>query len=411
MKLQHVVETAFGGLRANRSRSALTILGIVIGITAIMVVMSVGRGAENLILNQIQGIGATSVFVEPGREPQGPSDFSEAFTDSIKDREVQALRKLGPSGLQDLTPMIMLAATVAQQRETRRSTVLGAGPLLFETLKLEPDEGTFFTEDDVRQRASVVVIGADVKEELFGLSDAVGKRIKIKNTSFRVIGVIAPKGQVSFFNIDDSVFVPHTTAQAYLTGTSHYQAVWVRATSESVVQDLALDIEKTLRQLHNITDPEKDDFHVTTQRDALEIVGVVTTALQAMLISIAAISLLVGGIGIMNIMLVSVTERTREIGLRKALGARNKDILRQFLLEAMMLTVMGGIIGIMLGAGFSYLAAQILSRTVVLSWQFVFPFSAMMLGLGVAAGVGLVFGLYPARKAANKSPMEALRYE
>lgn len=411
MKLRHVAETALGGLKANRSRSALTILGIVIGITAIMVVMSVGTGAENLILNQIQGIGATSVFVEPGREPKGPSDFSEAFTDSLKDREVEAVRRLTGSGLKDLTPMIMLAATVAQQRETRRSNILGAGPLLFETLNLEPADGAFYTEDSVRERASVAVIGSDVKEELFGLSDAVGQRIKIKNTSFRVVGVIEPKGQVSFFNVDDSVFVPHTTAQAYLTGTSHYQAIWVRAQSEDVVDTLVEDIERTLRQLHNISDPDKDDFHVTTQEDALETVGVITTALQAMLVSIAAISLVVGGIGIMNIMLVSVTERTREIGLRKALGARNKDILRQFLFEAILLTMIGGAVGVAFGAALSYLAAQILSRTVVLSWEFTFPFSAMVLGLGVAGGVGLVFGLYPARQAARKSPMEALRYE
>ena len=409
--MRHTIETAFGGLEANKSRSGLTILGIVIGITAIMVVMSVGRGAESLILNQIEGIGATSVFVEPGREPKGPSDFAEAFTDSIKDREVTALRKLQSQGLEDLSPMVMLAASVVYERETQRGSIQGIGPLIFSTLKLEPEEGLFFTEDDVRQHASVAVIGADVKEELFGLSDAVGKRIKIKNQSFRVVGVIEPRGQVSFFNIDDSVFVPYTTAQDYLSGNNFYQAIWVKAIDEKAVEGLVYEVERTLRDLHNITDPDKDDFHVTTQADAAETVGVITTVLQVMLVSIAAISLVVGGIGIMNIMLVSVTERTREIGLRKALGARERDILRQFLFEAMLLTLFGGIIGILAGAALSFIASLVLSRVVALSWQFSFPVSAMLLGLGVSGGIGLIFGLYPARSAAKKSPMEALRYE
>lgn len=411
MRLRHTIHTAVSGLRANKTRSALTILGIVIGITAIMVVMSVGSGAEQLILNQIQGFGADSIFVEPGREPQGPSDFSEAFTDSLKQREADALAKLTASGVDDLTPMIMGVNTVAYERETRRSQVLGSGSLLFRTLNLDPQEGAFFTEDDVRQRSNVVVLGSEVKEELFGLSDAIGERIKIKNTTFRVIGIIKPKGQVTFFNIDDSVFVPYTTAQEYITGTNHFHAIWVKATSEEVVPELKIEIEDTLRRLHNITDPDKDDFHATTQQDALETVGIITTVLQVMLISIAAISLIVGGIGIMNIMLVSVTERTREIGLRKALGARNGDILRQFLIEAVMLTVLGGCIGIAFGAGLAFLAAVILTNVVSLSWEFTFPFSAMLLGVAVSTGIGLVFGMYPARQASKKSPMEALRYE
>jgi putative ABC transport system permease protein len=283
--------------------------------------------------------------------------------------------------------------------------------LLFDTLNLEPDFGVTFLEEDVRQRASVAVIGSEVKEELFGQSDALGRRIKIKNHTFRIVGVIEPAGQVSFFNVDETVFVPYTTAQAYLSGTNYYNAIWVKATSQDIVDELATEIERTLRDLHRITDPEKDDFHVTTQADAVEMVGVITTVLQVLLVSIAAISLLVGGIGIMNIMLVSVTERTREIGLRKALGARETDILRQFLYEAVLLTLFGGCVGIMLGAALSFLASLILSRAVALSWQFTFPVSAMLLGLGVSTAIGLVFGLYPARAAARKNPMESLRYE
>lgn len=411
MRFQQTFQSASTGLRTNKSRSALTILGIVIGITAIMVVMSVGSGAQALILNQIQGIGGETIIIEPGREPKGPSDFAEAFTDSLKDRELTAIRKLEGRGLSEVTPLVVSVGTVSYEQETKRANVRGVLPSFFRILNLTPDEGNLFTEDDVRQHEQVAIIGADIKDELFGLSDAVGKRIKIKNTSLRIIGVLAKKGQVSFINVDDMVFMPYTATQDYLTGTNYFQGIFVKASSKDDVKPMVAEIEYALRELHNITDPEKDDFHVSTQEDALETVSLITTSLTAMLVSIAAISLVVGGIGIMNIMLVSVTERTREIGLRKAVGARNRDILTQFLVESVMLTMLGGLLGIVLGASISYLAALVLSKTVASGWTFSFPLSAMLLGLGVSSFVGIVFGLYPARQASKKSPMEALRYE
>jgi putative ABC transport system permease protein len=223
--------------------------------------------------------------------------------------------------------------------------------------------------------------------------------------------VLGERGQTSFVNFDRVVIIPYTTAQTYLLGVDYFHEIITKATSPDVVDRTARDIEATLREAHNITDPEKDDFFVVTQQGVVEQIQTILGALTAFLSSVVAIALVVGGIGIMNIMLVSVTERTREIGLRKALGATEKDILVQFLFEAILLTAAGGLVGIILGALLSSGATFVLKQFAGLAWQFVFPVSAMLLGLGVSALVGVVFGIYPARKAAQKSPIEALRYE
>lgn len=412
MKLKHIIKSAGGALRARKSRSGLTILGIVIGITAIILVMAIGQGAEKLIIGQVRGIGSRTISIEPGRQPKGPSDFYEVFTDSLKDREVEAIKKpANVRGNNKVAPIVSLTTSVAYGNETMRTFIYGGSDLLMEILDVQPETGAMFTEDDIKRRADVAVIGLKVKEELFGFSDALGEKIKIKNRNFKVTGILPPVGQTMMMNIDEMIVVPYTTAQKYLLGVNHYQAILVQAETEEIVPATVRDIEATLRELHNINNPDKDDFHVMTMNDAVQMVGVVTSVLTLLLASVAAISLLVGGIGIMNIMLVSVTERTREIGLRKALGATDNDILKQFLAEAIILTMIGGVIGIMLGALLSAITAIILARFAVPGWTFVFPFSAAVLGILVAGIVGLVFGLYPAKQAASKSPIEALRYE
>ncbi len=413
MSIKDSLKISLGGLRAHKRRSALTILGVVIGISAIIMVMSVGQGAENLILGQLQGLGSSTIVIKPGREPKGPSDVASAImADSLKDREVKALRKKSNvPGLANLDPEVMISGSVVYKGETFRAVTMGTSDFLAEIFDIFPAEGTFFNDEDIKQRASVAVIGEKVKQELFGPSDALGEKIKIKNRNFRVIGILPPKGQISMFNVDELVAVPYTTAQRYLSGIDHYHAIIVRAENEEIVPQVVQDIKLTLRELHDIINPDKDDFYVMSQADMAERVSMITGILTALLVSVAAISLIVGGIGIMNIMLVSVTERKREIGLRKAVGASNKDILTQFLFEAVMLTVIGGLVGIILGAGFSYLIAIILSQAVAAGWAFTFPVSAALLGCGVSIFIGLVFGIYPARQASLKNPIESLRYE
>ncbi len=412
MNLRNTSKTAFIGLTTHKSRSLLTILGIVIGITAIMLVMSLSQGATNLILAQIQGLGSQTIIVRAGAEPKGPSDFSSIFTTSLKDREVQAIKN--PSlvrGVVAVAPNVIGSGTALYQGETKNASLLGTTPDILQTLEIYPKYGAFFTESDVIGRNSVAVLGYQVKKDLFGDSDAVGQTIKFYGRNFKVIGVFDKAGQVGALDIDANIIIPVTTANQYLLGADHYTVIMVRVESEQIVEKAADDIRLTLRELHGITNPDKDDFLVATQADLAERVGTITGVLAALLFSVAAISLIVGGIGIMNIMLVSVTERTREIGLRKAVGATTSDILKQFLFESVMLTSAGGVVGITLGAVLSFIMSFILTHFLAIKWGFAFPITGALLGFGVSAMIGLIFGIYPARQASLKSPIEALRYE
>jgi putative ABC transport system permease protein len=311
----------------------------------------------------------------------------------------------------NVMPIIFGSENAVYGSEIYKLSLYGSGQSMEDLFDLTPEQGFFFTDDEVKAKMAVVVLGSKVKDELFGQSEAVGEKVRIKNTTFKVVGVLPEKGQSSFINFDESAVIPYTTMQQYVVGTKYFNRVVVEADSENAIDIVALDIKKTLRDLHNITDPDKDDFYVSTPAEVAESLGTVFNTLTIFLAAIAAISLVVGGIGIMNIMLVSVTERTKEIGLRKAIGATNGNILSQFLLEAVILTGLGGIIGIILGSGLSFIASIFITKFAGLDWQFTFPVGAAILGLVVSSFVGLVFGLYPARQASRKSPMEALRYE
>jgi putative ABC transport system permease protein len=410
MKFKYSLKTAITGLKTHKSRSALTIVGIVIGITSIILVMSLGQGAQNLILDQVKGLGATTVIVLPGKISFGPSTAASTMNDSLKEKDLNLIKtKANVPNAKYIMPMVVGSGKAVYGNNVYQVAVFGSGELVPEIFSISPDKGNFFSIDDVLSRSAVVVVGYKVKQRLFENEDAVGQKIRIKNTTFKVIGVLPEKGSSSSF--DDAVFMPYTTTQQYITGTKFYSRIVVEADSEDTLKSTVKDVTVTLRNSHNITDPSKDDFSVTTSADVAKTLGTVTTALTAFLAAVAAISLVVGGIGIMNIMLVSVTERTKEIGLRKALGATNVEILTQFLLEAVILTSVGGIIGIILGSSLSLIISTLITKIGGLDWQFVFPYSAAVLGLLVSSGVGLVFGIYPARQASKKSPMEALRYE
>lgn len=412
MKFQHILNTSIIGLKTNKSRSALTILGIVIGIMAIMIVVSLGQGAQNLILGQIQSIGAKTIGVVPGRQPTGPTDFISTFTDSLKEKDLQDLQKKSNAPyIERIMPIVFGSTVVSYSNKVYRPSIYGLNTYFEDIYNITMDVGRNFTEDEVRTYADVAIIGQKAAEKLFDNQNPVGQKVKIKDKTFRIIGLMSQKGQSSFLNFDDVVIIPYTTGQRYIFGIKHFNRLAVQADSEEHVDETVRDITLTLRANHNITDPTKDDFYVQTQADALNTVKTITNVLTIFLAAVAAISLLVGGIGIMNIMLVSVTERTREIGLRKALGATNQNILTQFLLEAVVLTGVGGIVGIALGTFFSLIISFGLSRYAQVDWSFSFPLDATILGLLVSTGIGLVFGLYPARQAAKKSPIEALRFE
>lgn len=410
IKFKYILLSAIEAIKLNKSRSFLTVLGIVIGVASIIMIMSLGSGAQNLILGEINQMGAETVMVLPG-------DFNDPraiLSDSLTIRDYEAiLVKANAPNLVSAMPAVLIPGNVSYLRETYTPAVMiGASAEFFgNTFRVFPSAGAMFTDVDINNNARVAVIGYKVKEELFGSSDAVGERINIRGTQLRVVGVYPKTGQRGIFDIDDIVIVPYTTAQTYLVGTNYFQRIIARADSPDNVDKLAHDIRATLRETHNIYPGEEDNFSVITQQGLIDQISVIIGILTAFLTAVVAISLVVGGIGVMNIMLVSVTERTREIGLRKALGATKKAILWQFLCEAVVLTMAGGLIGIILGASISFVVSLVLSQTVASGWAFSFPVGAAILGVGVSAVVGLIFGLYPAKRAADKSPIEALRYE
>ncbi len=418
MRFKDLIKISFTALKANKSRTFLTMLGIIIGVGAVIIMMSLGKGAQGLILGQIQSIGANSIYIEPGSfDPKGGFSMDMALEEmTIKTLKLKDLESIRKDPLVDLAyPMVYGSSRAIYRNEDEKITFIGITPEAYEMDDWHAVNGRDVSEDDVRSIAKVATLGHKIAEDLFGEEDPIGKSIRIKKTNLKVIGVMEERGMEMFQNFDEYVYVPVTTAQKLLLGTDYLNAITVRAKSESAIDPLIENIRLALRENHNIYNPEgdlaKDDFKVMSQVEAANMVKQVTGVLTAFLSSIAAIALIVGGIGIMNIMLVSVTERTREIGLRKAVGARNKDILKQFLIESIALTLFGGLIGFIIGLMFSLTAAIVLSKVLNTNWSFVMPFGAVVLAFGVAALVGLVFGIYPARKASKLNPIEALRHE
>ena len=419
MKLSSSIKISITALKANKARSALTILGIVIGIASVVLMMSIGQGAKNLIVNQIQSLGSNSVYVEPGSfDPKGGGDLMQSTLEemTIKTLTLKDLEAIKKDPLVDSAyPMVYGIARVIYRNKDEKTTFIGVTSEAYEMDDWHAVIGRDINEHEVNGMERVATLGYKVAKDLFGEENPIGKKIRIKKTNFRIIGVMEERGMEMFQNYDEYIYVPVTVAQKLLLGIDHLNAITIRAINEEAVEPLIKNIRLILREQHSIYNPEgdlsKDDFKVMSQVEASDMMSQIIGILTALLSSIASIALIVGGIGIMNIMLVSVTERTREIGLRKAVGARKKDILYQFLIESVILTVFGGIIALIFGALSALGISVALSHFLDTNWSFAFPFSAIVLAFGVAATIGLVFGIYPAKKAAKLSPIEALRHE
>ena len=416
MLFRDAFKTATRSLTHGKMRSALTMLGIVIGIASVIVLMSIGQSAQDLILGQVQSIGSNLIIIMPGAPTNGrfspPASSQGIIITSLRQQDVNALQR-EPS-IDYAVPEVRGQAEVVYGNNTATESFTGSTADFFAVSNLTGmSRGQPFTKSDVDSGNRVAVIGPDLASTLFGpYIDPINKTIRIKNVSFRVVGVLS-KGGTGAFGVDigNLVVLPITVAQTELLGTTYFNVVVVQANANYDINFVKTRIQFILRQNHSITNPNKDDFNIQTQADILSILGSITSVLTIFLTAIASISLIVGGIGIMNIMLVSVTERTREIGLRKAVGATDRDILGQFLIESVMLTLAGGAGGIVLGATIVGLVYLVLSTFFSIGWVFAFPISAVLLGLGVSGAAGIVFGIYPARQAARKSPIEALRYE
>jgi putative ABC transport system permease protein len=404
------IRSALRALTANKLRSALTMLGIVIGVGAVVALLSIGTGAQASITSQIEGIGANLITVYSGtRNSFAPSGAGGGATAPLTYEEAQQLE--GLSGVATVSPQVQSRQTVKYQSAQTNVQVVGVEPDYAAVHPDQLDHGRFLSTSDVSSKSRVVVVGAQIVTDLFGGLDPVGKRIKINGIQFEVIGVMKSQGSGGFgFSRDATVYVPITTAFARLSNErvgseKSVSTIEVSAANADSIDTAIAAIEEKLRALHEIGLGESDDFTVQSQSDILSAATSVTSTLTVFLGAMAGISLVVGGIGVMNIMLVSVTERTREIGLRKAVGARRGDILYQFLTETITLSVLGGIIGILAGAGVSALVnASGLIDTVV-------SIESIVLAFGFSAAVGMFFGIYPANRAARLKPIEALRYE
>lgn len=412
MQIFKTFKTALTGLTSKKSRTFLTMLGIIIGIASVIIIMSVGAGAQSLILNEVKRAGSNLVVVFPGKSEDGPPTAVLGITittftlDDVK--AIENLRNV--PNIVAAAPLVRGIDTFTWANQSIESDFVGTAATYPDVESAPLAAGRFFNEEEESGLGKVIVLGYSVANDLFGPNDPIGQEVRIGRVSFRVIGVMEERGTQFFQNKDQESYIPISTAQKLLLGIDHVSLARFKVDSEENVSRAIADIEQTLRERHNISDPAEDDFTVSSQNEALDLLGSLTDALRFFLAGIAALSLLVGGIGIMNIMLAAVAERTREIGLRKAVGASKQDILLQFLTESVLITFVGAIIGIIIGVCISALVAFV-AQYLGYDWDFVVPLSSILLAVGVAGLVGIVFGLYPARKASFLNPIEALRYE
>ncbi|MFA6254471.1 MAG: ABC transporter permease [Patescibacteria group bacterium] len=413
MNLYQTAKGSIKTLASRKMRAFLTMLGMIIGISSVIIIMAVGASAQGLILNQIKSVGSNLIGILPGASDEDgpPASVMGISVTTLKYDDVIAIAQP-----QNAPHVVASAAyvkgvgSISWQNRNIDTNYTGTTANYIEVEDTQVAIGRFFTVDEEKNLSRVIVLGSQVAENLFDNTDPLGQLVKVKREQFRVIGVMKERGSAAFQNEDDQIFIPFKTAQKLILGIDHVGFARAKVDDAKNLDQTINDIKATLRERHNISDPSQDDFTVRSVQQALDTFTSVTSALTFFLAAIAAIALLVGGIGIMNIMLVSVTERIREIGLRKAVGARNKNIRNQFLVETIIISLGGGIIGVIFGiiiAAIVALVAQYLGY----AWDFIVTINSVIVACSVSIIIGLVFGIYPAVKAAKLDPIEALRYE
>ncbi len=409
------LKLAYNALLAQKTRTLLTILGVSIGIAVVIAIMAAGRGLDKMVMNQLEMYSPNTITIEvkvPATKKTSTDNAMGMATGititTLKDKDLDDIRK--HKNIEAAYGLVMGQAVLKYQNETKTSLLWGQGYNFQEVEKFELESGRVFTKDEEESLSQVAVLGHAVKESLFGEDEAIGKTFYIKGKAFRVVGVAAKRGAVFGFDMDSMVYLPTKTMQKRILGIDYMLQIIAKVKDRSVINETVAEIEEIMRENHDITDPSKDDFAVNTMEEAAEMLGAVVDGLTFLLVALVCISLLVGGVGIMNIMYVSVTERTFEIGLRKAVGATSRDVLWQFLGEAIMLTLGGGFFGIILGAIFALIIYWV-AVSYGFVWIYSIPINSIFLAVGFSAVIGLIFGIYPAKKAADLSPMEALRKE